>query len=126
MATILIVDDEFGIGEVLDAVLTDAGHRVLTAINGRQGLQRLAEATPDVVLLDYMMPVMDGAGMCRAMAADARWKAIPVLMMSALPEGVVAKECSGYAAFLRKPFRLQAAVDAITRVLDAHRPGASS
>ena len=122
MHTILIVDDEFGIGEVLESFLTDAGYRVVIAINGRQGLERLAEVRPDLVLLDFMMPVMDGPAMCRAMAADPALKDIPVVMMSGLPEPVVAKACSGYAAFLRKPFRMKTAMDAIMSVLGGGVP----
>jgi CheY-like chemotaxis protein len=117
VSTILIVDDEFGIAEVLDSFLTDAGHRVFVAINGRQGLQRLAEAWPDLVLLDVMMPVLDGPGMLRAMAADPAYKSIPVIMMSSLPEAAVAEMCTGYAGFLLKPFRVEAVFQAISHVL---------
>ena len=117
MATILVVDDEFGIAETLDFALTDAGHRVVTAINGRQGLQRLAEEKPDLVLLDFMMPVLDGPGMFRAMAADPAWKDIPIVMMSSLPEAVVAEACGRYAGFLRKPFTLHAVFENVARVL---------
>jgi CheY-like chemotaxis protein len=69
MATVLVVDDEFGIVDVLETILTDEGYRVLTACNGKQGLVRLAEERPDVVLLDLMMPILGGAGMLREMAA---------------------------------------------------------
>jgi DNA-binding response OmpR family regulator len=122
VSTILIVDDEFGIAEVLESFLTDAGHRVSIAINGRQGLQRLAAAKPDLVLLDIMMPILDGPGMLRAMVADPATKAIPVLIMSSLPEATVAGMCSGYAGILRKPFRMQAVFQAITNVLGAGSP----
>jgi CheY-like chemotaxis protein len=47
--TVLVVDDEFGMSELLEAVLTDAGYRVVTASNGQHGLTRLAETLPDVV-----------------------------------------------------------------------------
>ena len=68
MATVLIVEDEFAIAALLEMVLTDEGYRVLTAANGRQGLERLAEGPrPDLVISDYMMPVLDGAGLLRAM-----------------------------------------------------------
>ena len=52
MATILVVEDEFGIAEVLESLLVDAGHDVVTAINGKQGLERLTEKPPQLVLLD--------------------------------------------------------------------------
>lgn len=70
MATILIVDDEFGVADLLDAILTDEGYRVITAINGKRGLETMMMERPDLIFLDYMMPVMDGAGLLRSMAAD--------------------------------------------------------
>lgn len=106
MATVLVVDDEFGIAELLDAVLTDEGHRVLIASNGRHGLEVLAKERPDLVFLDYMMPVLDGAGVLRGLAADPALHGIPVVVMSSMPEATVAERCLGYATFLRKPFKI--------------------
>ena len=117
MATVLVVDDEFGIAELFDAILTDEGYRVLTAINGRHGLEMLAQERPDLMFLDYMMPVMDGAAMLRAMAADPMLHSIPVVVMSSLREAAVAERCSGYAAFLRKPFKLADVVALAERLL---------
>ena len=68
LATVLVVEDEFAIADLLEMVLTDEGYRVLLAANGRQGLERLAEGPrPDLVISDYMMPVLDGAGLIQAM-----------------------------------------------------------
>src|SRR5215213_1993943 len=108
MATILVVEDEFGIAEVLVSVLSDAGHNVLTAINGRQGLERLKEGHPELVLLDFMMPVLDGPAMVRAMRNDAELCVIPIVIMSSLPESAIAEAVNGmYNGFIRKPFRLR-------------------
>ena len=104
MKTILVVDDEWVIADALEAVLADAGYRVLTAANGRQGLARLAEIRPDVILLDVMMPVMDGPGMLAALAADAAHRDIPVILMSSLGRDAVAGVAQGHRAFLSKPF----------------------
>jgi CheY-like chemotaxis protein len=112
MATVLVVEDEFGIAELFDAVLTDEGHRVLTAMNGRDGLEQ-----PQLVFCDYMMPVMDGAGLLAGMQADPALRAIPVVMMSSMPEAVVAERCSGYLSFMRKPFKLSDMVDVVERLL---------
>ena len=106
MRTVLVVDDEFGIAELIEAVLTDEGYRVLIAMNGRQGLEMLAKERPDLVFLDFMMPVMDGAAMLRGMAAEPGLDGIPVVLMSSVPEATVAERCSGYAAFVRKPFKI--------------------
>ena len=118
MATVLVVDDEFGIVDVLETILTDEGYRVLTACNGKQGLVRLSEENPDVILLDLMMPILNGGGMLRAMASEPTYQRIPVIMMSGLSEESVAERCKGYAAFLHKPFRAAAVLSTVARVLD--------
>ena len=125
MATVLVVDDEFGIVDVLETILTDEGYRTITASNGRQGLVRLAEETPDVILLDFMMPILGGAEMLLAMAAAPAQQRIPVIMMSSLREEAVAERCTGYAAFLHKPFRAAAVLSTVARVLDTEATDAA-
>ena len=124
MAIVLVVEDEFGIAELFDALLTDEGYRVLTAMNGRQGLERLVQERPDLVFLDYMMPVMDGSAMLAAMRANPALREIPVVMMSSMPEASVAERCSGYVTFMRKPFRIAELVALVRRLLAT--PGAST
>jgi CheY-like chemotaxis protein len=125
MATVLVVDDEFGIVDVVETILADEGYRVLTAFNGKQGLVRLSEERPDVILLDFMMPILSGAEMLRAMAAEPAHQRIPVIIMSSLREEAVAERCKGYAAFLHKPFRAAAVLRTIGRVLGAEATGAA-
>jgi CheY-like chemotaxis protein len=117
MATVLVVDDEFGIVDVLETILTDEGYRVVTACNGKQGLARLSEEKPEVILLDFMMPIVSGGEMLRAMAAEPAYQRIPVIMISSLREDVIAERCTGYAAFLHKPFRVAAVLSTVARVL---------
>lgn len=118
MRTVLVVDDEFGTVEVLVAALEDTGYRVLTAANGRRGLERLEENKPDLVISDFMMPLMDGAAMVAAMRANPSFRDIPVIMMSAAPEAALRKRLDGYEAFLRKPFRIGALLEAVRRVFE--------
>jgi CheY-like chemotaxis protein len=125
MPTVLVVDDEFGIVDVLETVLTDEGYQVLTASNGKQGLVRLSEEKPEVVLLDFMMPIFSGGEMLRAMASEPAYQRIPVIMMSALSEEAVAERCKGYVAFLHKPFRVAAVLSTVARVLDTARNDAT-
>ncbi len=117
MTTVLVVEDKHNIAELLDAVLTGEGYQVLVAMNGREGLDLLAREQPHLVLCDHMMPVMDGATMLEAMAADPILRGIPVVMMSAMREGAVAKWCSGYVAFLHKPFKVFELLDVVERTL---------
>jgi CheY-like chemotaxis protein len=118
VALILVVDDEFSVAEVLESVLADAGHDVVTAINGRQGLERLKERLPDLVLLDFMMPIMDGSAMLKAMREEPGYRNIPAVVMSSLPESAVLEAAKGrYTAFLRKPFKLGAVIDIVNALL---------
>ncbi len=119
MATVLVVDDEFGIAELFEAILADAGHRVLTAINGRHGLEVLAQEPADLIFLDYMMPVMSGAPMLAEVRADPALQSTPVVMMSAMSEAGVAERCSGYTAFMPKPFRIEQVTALTKRLLGA-------
>jgi CheY-like chemotaxis protein len=115
--TILVVDDELGAIEVVATALEDEGYRVLTAANGRHGLEKLAEGSVDLAIIDFMMPLLDGAGLGRAMQEDPALRKIPIIMMSAVGEPVVRERFDGYRAFLRKPFRLPALLVAVRRVL---------
>jgi CheY-like chemotaxis protein len=115
--TILVVDDELGAIEVVATALEDEGYRVLTAANGRHGLEKLAEGPVDLVVADFMMPLLDGAAMGRAMLQDPALSKIPILMMSAVGESLLRERFDGYAAFLRKPFRIPTLLDAVRRVL---------
>jgi CheY-like chemotaxis protein len=101
--TILVVEDEGTIAGVLCDVLEDEGYQVVVAHNGQEGLARVAEAAPDMVLSDLMMPLLDGHGLCRALQADPRYQAIPIVLMSAGERPASVSGCQ-YAAFVAKPF----------------------
>ena len=100
---ILIVDDEFGIADIVAKILTEHGYSTSIAINGKLALESMAEQVPDIVVLDVMMPVLDGIGTLRAMRADPRLASVPVIMMTALPEALP-KDRTLYHAALQKPF----------------------
>ena len=117
MQTILVVDDELGAIEVVATALEDEGFRVLSAANGRHGLEKLAEGPVDLAIVDFMMPLLDGAALGRAMKADPALQKIPIIMMSAVGESLVRERFDGYTAFLRKPFRISALIDAVRRIL---------
>ncbi len=99
MTMVLVVEDEFGIAELLDAVLTEEGYQVVTAMNGRDGLELLARERPELILSGYMMPVMDGATLLARIKAEPALQAIPVVMMSSMPEAAVAERCVGVCCF---------------------------
>jgi two-component system response regulator VicR len=118
VALILVVDDEFSVAEVLESALADAGHEVITAMNGRQGLERLGDRLPSLVLLDFMMPIMDAPVMLKKMKEHPVYRDIPAVIMSSLPESAIRASATGlYAAFLRKPFKLGAVLAVVDDVL---------
>ena len=116
MKTILIVEDERVIAEVLSAILEDEGFHIIIADNGKAGLDSLAEHRPDLVLCDVMMPVIDGRDMVRAMASNPDYRSIPVIMMSAASLPVTNRDYT-YSAFLRKPFEIEDLLSTVHNVL---------
>lgn len=116
--SILIVEDEYGLAELLRDVLSELGYDVSLAINGRLALQILAERRVDLVLTDVMMPVMDGPELARAMRDHEQHKTIPIVMMTSLP-GAVPPTPDLYEAVLRKPFTPEALLKVVR---EYHRP----
>lgn len=116
--TVLIVEDEFAIADLLEMALTDEGYRVVRAANGRQGLERLAEEPAlDLVITDFMMPVLDGVGFLQAMRSTESHREIPCIIISSMPESNVRTRIDGYAAFLRKPFQLTEMIRVASAIL---------
>ena len=118
MTTILVVDDEITIAEMLHAYLEDEGFRVATAADGREALACLPEVRPDLVLSDVMMPLLDGRQLCKAMAEHPDYQRIPIVLMSAGGEWVVKDRCT-YTAFVPKPFELDELIGTIRQILAA-------
>jgi len=86
MASVLIVDDNPDSCEVVARYLERSGHAVVCVPNGRLALHALTSETPDVVLLDLMMPEMDGAGFLQVVRSYLRWADLPVVILTAYPD----------------------------------------
>src|SRR6478736_6188082 len=86
MPRILVVEDDLDIAELIAHYLTGAGHSVERLTSGRDVLGRLHKAPADLVILDIMLPGMDGLQLCGAMRSDPRTAAIPVIMLTARGE----------------------------------------
>ena len=119
--TILIVDDEFGVLEVLEFILSDAGFKVVSALNGQEALARLEETRPDLAIVDFMMPILDGSGVIDAIRSDERIQDIPIILASALPETTIRERCDGFNTFLRKPYKTEQLMEEISKLID-HAP----
>jgi CheY-like chemotaxis protein len=114
--TILIVDDEFSIAETLGEILAWDGYRILMAPNGQAALSELERAQPSLVILDYMMPVMDGLELLRIMRQRPTLARIPVILMTAARLALPAEE-QQFDALLRKPFEIEAVLRLVRALL---------
>lgn len=103
---VLIVDDEADLVETLKFRLEATGYAVASAGDGQEGLKRVREETPDLILLDVMMPKMDGYQMCRLLKFDAKFKDIPIIMLTARgqEQDKVTGQQVGADAYMTKPF----------------------
>lgn len=115
--TILVADDEASTAEILGFLLEGEGYRVLTAFNGRDGLDKLRLSPIDLVVLDVMMPIMSGAEMAKAMQADSSTASIPILVTTALPESTVRSMVGRFDGYLRKPCLKEEVVSAVRALL---------
>jgi CheY-like chemotaxis protein len=115
--SILIVDDEFGLADVMAEILGECGYQTTIAINGRAALAVLAEKDVDLVLLDVMMPVFDGPSTLRAMRGEPAYASIPVVLMTAVAEALPAGMPPAYQAALIKPFTPAALLQTVRELL---------
>jgi len=104
-ATILIVDDEIQNRKLLKALLRPKGYRVLSAANGQEALASIAEHPPDLILLDIMMPGMDGYEVAGVLKANPDTSSIPVIMVTAQDDRCarLASLAAGAEDILTKP-----------------------
>ena len=117
MKTILVVDDELGSAEVLSLILEEEGYRAFCAVNGQLALIQARDVVPDLVIVDYMMPLMNGAEFARALRADPQFAGTRIILNSGLPEVAIRDHFDGYDAFLRKPFKVETLLELVQRFI---------
>ncbi|WP_342378449.1 response regulator [Myxococcus stipitatus] len=120
METVLVVDDELGILEALADLLREEGYQVLTATHGAEALARMGELRPDLVLTDWMMPVLDGPALVECIRAEPGWSGVSLLGMSAVDVGSLRAQYPSIP-FLQKPFDIPALMKQIRKALDGQR-----
>jgi DNA-binding response OmpR family regulator len=107
---VLVIDDSPTITKVVQLVLTKAGYQVQTAADGEQGLVAVRAQRPELILLDFVMPRMNGYQFCRELTADAKLRDIPVILMSAKGDQVGERfvKVMGIVDYITKPFSPEA------------------
>ncbi|MBT8495551.1 MAG: response regulator [Deltaproteobacteria bacterium] len=108
--TVLVIDDSPTILKVVQLVLAKAGYRVVTAPDGEAGLEAAREHKPDLILLDFVMPKMNGYQVCRELAQDSELKDVAVVLMSAKGDQVGERfvKVMGIVDYITKPFSPEA------------------
>ena len=116
---ILVVDDEVYIVHILDFSLGMEGYEVVTALDGEQALEKVAQQKPDLIVLDIMMPKLDGYETCKALKANAETRDIPVILLSAKGRNVDQKVGFEVGAddYITKPFSPRKLVERINSIL---------
>ncbi len=121
---ILVVDDEEDIRKLLKRLLTDRGHRVLEADRGLLALRMVKEHTPDLIVLDAMLPELHGFDIARRIKGSEKYGAIPIVMISAVYRGWrIAEDLKanyGIEEYIEKPFRIGDVVAIVTKLLTRH------
>ena len=116
---ILVVDDEIYIVHILDFSLGMEGYEVITALDGEQALERLESDKPDMIVLDIMMPKLDGYETCKLLKGDEATRDIPVILLSAKGRNVDQKIGFEVGAddYITKPFSPRKLVERINAIL---------
>lgn len=125
MARILVVDDEPMVVDLVRGLLEAVGHSVLAALDGLAALQVAREEKPDAIVLDIMMPEMDGYEVCRRLKADPALRRIPIVIVTASDDRQLTQKAFevGALSTLTKPFQIDKLRSAVELALrSAARP----
>jgi DNA-binding response OmpR family regulator len=120
MARVLVIDDEPDVLLLCRVNLEHAGHEVFDASDGGRGIMLAASRDPDAIVLDLMLPVIDGYQVLEALRADDRTRDIPVLILTAKAQREDKVRCwrEGASGFMTKPFSPAALTEAIDRLIE--------
>jgi CheY-like chemotaxis protein len=125
---VLVVDDEDDIRRMLRRVLVERGYQVVEASRGTEALQAVREHSPDLILLDAMLPEIHGFDICRRIKGSQKYGHIPIIMVSAVYRGwrfaEDLRQSYGVHAFLEKPFKISDVIGAVERALEGKPPEA--
>lgn len=115
MAMIVIAEDEFLLADMLAIMLEDAGHDVMRAAHGAKALSLIHDNRPDLVITDFMMPLMTGLELAQSIRADSTLAGIPIILVSGAQGAIGRAHPDLFNVVLDKPYKeveLLAAVDA--------------
>ena len=116
---ILIVDDDMEISSLVQYALESAGHQIQVCDNGREVMAALRSYKPDLLLLDVMLPGVDGYSLANQITENADTKNLPIVVLSALePSRTMFQKFEQVSAFLTKPFNTDDLMEAVKKALE--------
>ena len=121
--TILVVEDDGDMNELICAVLQEAGYNTVSVSSGEKGLEKARKEKPDLVLLDVMLPEMDGVDVCRCITSGESTKGVPVIMVTIRKElsTKLASYIAGARRFITKPFGVEELLGEVEKTLKQKR-----
>ena len=117
---ILITEDSPTVLEILKSVLAEEGYEVIAAVDGKEALDLVKAEKPDLIILDVMLPKIDGYKVCRMLKFDDKYKDIPIIMLTARAKETdekLGKEV-GADAYIKKPFEPEMIIDKVRELLN--------
>ena len=117
---ILVIDDEQDLVELIKMRLETSGFEVVVAYDGQEGLTKAKKESPDLIILDLMMPKIDGYKVCRMLKFDEKYKKIPIILFTARAQESDKKTGQevGADAYITKPFEPQVLLEKIKELLE--------
>lgn len=120
---ILVIDDDHDLAFALKILLERSGYAVVRAAEGEEGLKMAAEEKPDLIILDFMMPVRDGFSVCNELSGDRELQSVPVIALTAFGQrigethGLTKEAVSCVCAFIEKPYEANVLLQRIASAL---------
>ena len=121
---ILIVDDEKEITETISAILEEEGFKVSSAFDGQEALLKVEKENPDLIILDIMLPKIDGFKLYRLIRFDEKYREIPIVVLTARVKDLARLKEVGIseAYYIEKPFRYETLIEKVYEALGREKP----
>lgn len=117
---ILVIDDESSLVDMLSIRLEVNNYQVITACDGQEGLDKARNELPDLIILDLMLPNLDGYQVCRALKFDEKYKQIPIIIFTARAQesDIKAGQEAGADAYITKPFEPDILLGKVSQLIE--------
>jgi CheY-like chemotaxis protein len=117
MALIVVADDEMLLTEMLTAVLEDVGYEVVVASHGREALELIRQRRPDLLITDFMMPVMTGLELAESIRGDEALADLPIVLVTGAQGAVARRHSDLFTHVLDKPYNLHTLLEITARIV---------